>query len=157
VASSPLRLTWDDIDLSNARLRVQTAKTDAGVRVITLTNDTLRRLRAVRETQLSDLLHLGSAYAPGNLVLCWPDGSAPNPEVLNRHFHELAKTAGLPRIRLHDLRHTHASHALAAGEPMKVVSDRLGHSTTQITADLYTKVLDDVAVAAAQRIGALYD
>jgi integrase len=152
-----LRLTWDDVDLAQARLHVRAAKTNAGVRVIPLADDTVRRLRAVRKTQLEDVLALGEAYRADNLVLAWPDGSSPDPEVLNRHFHRLAKAAGLPRIRLHDLRHTHASHALAAGEAMKVVSERLGHSTTQITADLYTKVLDEVAVGAAQRIGALYE
>jgi integrase len=152
-----LRLTWDDIDLKGARLNVRLSKTDAGVRVVTLPPDTVRRLRFLRKQQIADRLELGDAYVAGNLVFCWQDGKAPDPEVLNRHFHKLTAELELPRIRLHDLRHTHASHALAAGEAMKVVSERLGHSTTQITADLYTKVLDEVAVAAAQRIGALYD
>lgn len=152
-----LRLRWEDVDLAHARLRVRASKTDAGIRTITLADDTVRRLRGLRKSQLADHLALGSAYEASNWVLCWPDGSPPDPEVLNRHFHQLAKSAGLPRIRLHDLRHTHASHALAAGEAMKVVSERLGHSTTQITADLYTKVLDEVAVAAAKRLGALYE
>lgn len=152
-----LRLTWDDVDLKGARLSVRLSKTAAGVRVVTLPADSVRRLRAVRKAQAADRLELGAAYVQGNLVLCWQDGTAPDPEVLNRHFHLLTGQLGLPRIRLHDLRHTHASHALAAGEAMKVVSERLGHSTTQITADLYTKVLDEVAVEAAQRIGALYD
>jgi hypothetical protein len=55
-------------------------------------------------------------------------------------------------IRLHDLRHTNASIALAAGVDIKVVSDRLGHSTTAITADLYTHVNRNVGRAAADRI-----
>lgn len=149
-----LRLSWEDIDLPNARLHVRTAKTDAGVRTITLASDTVRRLRSLRKSQLTDRLEMGEAYNEGDRVLCWPDGTVPDPEILNRHFH---KEAGLPRIRRQDLRHTHASHALAAGEAMKVVSEWLGHSTTQITADLHTKVLDEVAVEAAKRIGALYD
>jgi integrase len=55
-------------------------------------------------------------------------------------------------IRLHDLRHTNASIALAAGVDIKVVSDRLGHSTTAITADLYTHVNRNVGRSAADRI-----
>lgn len=55
-------------------------------------------------------------------------------------------------IRFHDLRHTSASLALAAGVPMRVVSDRLGHSTTAITADLYTHVVPSVAREAAEAI-----
>jgi integrase len=152
-----LRLTWEDIDLTGRRLYVRTAKSEAGVRVVALADDTVRRLRTLRKEQLADALAFDGAYATGNLVVCWPDGRPPDPEILNRHFHKLTAALGLPKIRLHDLRHTHASHALAAGEPMKVVSDRLGHSTTQITADLYTKVLDEVAVESAKRIGALYE
>ena len=57
------------------------------------------------------------------------------PEYLTARFRELIRQAGLPPIRLHDLRHTSASLALAAGVPLKVVSDRLGHSTIGITAD----------------------
>ena len=57
-----------------------------------------------------------------------------------RHFQRLARDAGLPEIRLHDLRHTNASLALKAGIDIKVVLSRLGHSTTAITADLYTHV-----------------
>ena len=60
--------------------------------------------------------------------------------------------AGLPPIRLHDLRHTSASLALAAGVPMKVVSELLGHSSTVITADTYTSVLPEVASAAAEAV-----
>jgi len=151
-----LRLTWDDVDLAHARLHVTSAKTEAGVRTVTLASDSVQRLKAMRSRHLTEVLAMGPGNRAGALVASWPDGSSPNPEVLNRHFKALCQQAGLPPIRLHDLRHTHASHALAAGEAMKVVSERLGHSTTQITADLYTKVLDDVAVEAAKRIGALY-
>jgi integrase len=63
--------------------------------------------------------------------------------------------ASLPRIRLHDLRHTSASLALAAGVPIKVVSDRLGHSSTAITSDLYTHVIPVVAQEAADSLAAL--
>ena len=72
-------------------------------------------------------------------------------------FQRLAHDAGLPRIRFHGLRHTSASLALAAGIPLKVVSDRLGHSPLGITADLYTHVLPAVASQAADAIGALLD
>ncbi|MGH8890157.1 MAG: tyrosine-type recombinase/integrase, partial [Acidothermaceae bacterium] len=67
-------------------------------------------------------------------------------------FQRLIARANLPKIRFHDLRHTNASIALAAGLPMKTVSDRLGHSTTVITSDLYTHVVPAVARDASQRI-----
>ena len=64
----------------------------------------------------------------------------------------LVSRMGLPRIRLHDLRHTHATLALAAGVEMKIVSDRLGHSQISVTADLYTQVTRGVARTAANQI-----
>lgn len=76
------------------------------------------------------------------------------PDHVSATFQRLVRRACVPRIRLHDLRHTHASLALAAGIELKVVSDRLGHSTTAITSDLYTHVIPAVARDAAERIAA---
>ena len=72
--------------------------------------------------------------------------------VRTRHFQHLAREAGLPPLRLHDLRHTNASLALQAGVDLKVVSDRLGHSQISVTADLYTHVNIAVGRAAADQI-----
>ncbi len=71
------------------------------------------------------------------------------------HRGALSRRAGLPEIRFHDLRHTSASIALTAGVAMKVVSERLGHSATGITADLYTHVNPAVAQDAADAIARL--
>ena len=70
-------------------------------------------------------------------------------------FEWRVKTAGLPRIRLLDLRHTHASLGLAAGVPVKVMSERLGHSTSSFTADAYqhvTPALEEQAAATVARL-----
>lgn len=67
------------------------------------------------------------------------------------------KRAGLPRIRLHDLRHTHVTLALAAGSNPKTVSDRLGHATVALTLDVYSHSIPAVAQDAADRIAALVD
>ena len=60
-----------------------------------------------------------------------------HPEWVTKEFRRLAKAAGLPLIRLHDLRHSYASSALAAGVPIEVLSKRLGHSRISITQDVY--------------------
>jgi integrase len=60
-----------------------------------------------------------------------------DPEWLSKEFQRLAKAARLPRIRLHDLRHSYASSALAAGVPIEVLTKRLGHSRISITQDVY--------------------
>jgi integrase len=75
-----------------------------------------------------------------------------SPEQVSRRFRSLTVRAGLPPIRFHDLRHTSASLALAAGVAMRVVSERLGHTTTGITADLYTHVSPAVSRQAATAI-----
>jgi integrase len=72
-------------------------------------------------------------------VFCHEDGRPLHPEYVSRHFERLAFKAGLPPIRLHDLRHGHASLMLAADVPIDIVSKRLGHSSRAITSDTYSK------------------
>jgi integrase len=61
----------------------------------------------------------------------------------------------MPPIRLHDLRHTHATLALRAGVHPKVVSERLGHATVTITLDLYSHAVETLQQEAAARVSAL--
>ena len=61
-----------------------------------------------------------------------------------RYFRPILTVAGIPHIRLYDLRHSHATLLLAAHESLKVVSQRLGHSTIRLTADTYTSVLESM-------------
>jgi integrase len=88
------------------------------------------------------------------LVFAHEAGSPLRPEWVSKRFGTLAADAGLPRIHLHDLRHSAASVALAAGVPMKVVSVRLGHSTMGITADIYSHVTTELSKDAAERVAA---
>ena len=74
-------------------------------------------------------------------MLCREDGSPVAPDQVSRRFIALSTDAELPRIVLHGLRHTHATHALAAGVDVTIVSKRLGHSRSSFTADTYTRVL----------------
>jgi integrase len=80
------------------------------------------------------------------------DGSPWHPADVTDAFTTAAAHAGLPPIRLHDLRHGTATHALAAGLDIKIVQEILGHSSSVITRDTYTSVLDDAKHAAAQAI-----
>jgi integrase len=80
------------------------------------------------------------------------DGAAIRPGYASRRFVALTAKADLPTIRMHDLRHTSATIGLDAGVPTKVMSVRLGHSTTKITADIYQHVHDASARDAADRI-----
>ena len=77
------------------------------------------------------------------------------PDRVSAWFRQAARDVGLPVIKLHEGRHTAATLALESGLDIKVVSDRLGHSTTGITADLYSHVRRAVADDAAARVAAL--
>lgn len=83
------------------------------------------------------------------------DGEPLAPESINKRFQTLTRAAGLPQIRLHDLLHTHASHALAARVSMKVIQALLGHSSRLLTADTYTHVLPALAAGAAEAVARL--
>jgi integrase len=73
----------------------------------------------------------------------------------SRSFDQYVRDAGLPKIRLHDLRHTHATLALEAGVHPKVVQERLGHATIAITLDIYSHAIPAMQEDAAETIAAL--
>jgi hypothetical protein len=98
-------------------------------------------LKAHRVLQLQDRLAWGPAWIETGLVFTREDGQILHPEHVTKRFARLVRDAGLPPITLHGVRHSYATAALAAGEPLKVVSERLGHASTSITANLYQHVL----------------
>lgn len=158
-------LRWADVDLDQALLhvrqqvvavgrevRIGPPKTKAGERSVALSNATVAMLREHQARQRRERLMWGEAWHDSGHVFTYEDGRMLRPDHVTHLFRRLAKEAGLPLIRLHNLRHTSASLALAAGVPMKVVSDRLGHSSESITSALYTVVVPAVAREAAERI-----
>ena len=84
-------------------------------------------------------------------------GQALHPQALSQTFGRLQAKAGLPRIRFHDVRHTHATLLLKAGVPLKVVSERLGHSTPAFTMAVYQHVLPGMQRDAADTFARLID
>lgn len=162
-----LGLHWSDVDLATGMLcvrqqlvetkdglRLGPPKTASGERAVPLDIVMVEVLREHQERQTSDRRNWGGGWVESGLVFARENGDHLRPDHVTHLFARLTAEAGLPRIRLHDLRHTSASLALAAGVPMKVVSERLGHSSTAITADLYTHVVPSVAREAADRIAA---
>jgi hypothetical protein len=98
---------------------------------------------------------VGPRWQDSSLVFTWPDGHPIHPQRFSTWFEQLARAAGLPRIRLHDVRHSYATAALAAGIPAKVVSERLGHATIAITMDTYSHVLPGLDAEAAGTVARL--
>ena len=94
----------------------------------------------------------GSDWTKTALVFTTDTGEPVYPSHVIDTLRTIAHRAGLPPIRLHDLRHGAATHALSAGVDMKTISDMLGHSSITITADTYTNVADELKRAAADKI-----
>jgi hypothetical protein len=141
--------------LIGREIEVGKPKTEGGERTISLDTGSVQVLRRWRERQNAERAATHGAWQDTGLVFTREDGNQLHPEHVADTFQCIYQEAGLPPIRLHDLRHTAASLALQAGVPMKVVSEQLGHSSLGITADTYTSVLPAVAQAAAEAVAGI--
>jgi integrase len=163
-----LGLRWADIDFGSRRLAVRqtllsvgykltfgTPKTARGRRTIALDTTTLEALARHRGRQVEESRRLGLDVTELGLVFTKVDGTPIHPDIFTQTFERLVARLGLPRIRLHDLRHTHATLGLASGVPAKVMSDRLGHSTVAFTQDVYMHAIPRIEEAAAQQLADL--
>ncbi len=90
-----------------------------------------------------------------DLVFAHRDGRPLHPERVSRWFSQAVATTAAPHVRLHDLRHLHATLALEAGVAPRVLADRLGHSSTAVTTDIYQHVRPDMDHDAARRVADL--
>jgi integrase len=163
-----LGLSWEDIDLEAGRLSIKktlimngyktmlsTPKTKKGRRLIVLDPATVSALRKLRTEQMKVHLRQGLSWRESQPVFVTEAGHPYHPERVSKLFAQAAKQAGLPRIRLHDLRHTYATLALGAGVHPKVISERLGHASIAITLDCYSHCLPTISEEAAARVAAL--
>ena len=158
-------LRWQDIDFERSTLSVRQNLVRVGGKLIFKTpksvtsNRTISIPEMVRASLLerrrrvaTQKLYYGINYIDNDLVICNVVGECINPDWLSRQMDKYLKTAGLAHIRFHDLRHTNATMMLEAGVPLKVASERLGHSSIQITADLYSHVTTSVDQEASKKI-----
>jgi integrase len=166
-------LRWKDVDLDRGTLSVrQTGNIVSGVwtvgtpkgrkdataksRRLALDPGTVETLRKHRAAQAAERLAWGTDWQDHGLVFVREDGSPLNPSTIGQQLTVRAKQAGLPHIRVHDLRHTYATLALEAGVHPKVVSERLGHANIGITLNLYSHVSEGMDRAAADLVAGLY-
>ena len=106
-------------------------------------------LRAHREQSEATAAEFGVSLTPDSLVISRFDGTPRAPDSFSHAVVRICRAAGYPGVTLQTLRHTHASILLARNVPLKVVSERLGHSSTALTADTYSHVLPTIQRAAA--------
>jgi integrase len=148
-----LALRWRNVDLVTGTLRVVESleQTKAGLRFkstksekgrgVALPGFAIAELRRRKQAQAEALLALGVRKSGDTLVCGRVDGQPKQPTSLTHEFTYLVgRIRGFPRIRFHDLRHSHATQLLASGVHPKVVQERLGHSTIAVTMDIYSHV-----------------
>jgi integrase len=158
-------LTRCDIDLKARRVHPSTprvvvagrtveseAKTRSGVRSLALDPDTNQALEDYLVAWDEERYLLGQ---PRQLLFVWPNGNPLHPDTITALFHKHCEAAGLPRIRLHDVRHSYATAALKAGISPKVISERLGHSSAAFTLQTYTHVIPGMDEMAADTVAKL--
>jgi integrase len=127
-------------------------------RVIELDTQTVAVLKTWKAKQDRERELVGAGFDDHGLIFCRPDGTPYHPEAFSKTFDRRLsqeRFAGLPRIRLHDLRHTWATLALVAGVDIRMVSERLGHANILITSNTYQHVIKGMQAGAAQKVADL--
>lgn len=161
-----IALRWKDIDLAGAVIAVTRSAEQVGTevryketksgkaRTVALSSTVLEELRRHRLSQAEEQLKLGIRPSEESFVVAQIDGAPLKPVSLTHEWTRLLAKTDLPRIRFHDLRHSHATQLLAAGVHPKIASERLGHSTIGITLDLYSHVMPGMQANAAEQVDA---
>jgi integrase len=164
-----LALRWRNIDLergvvsvvesleqTKTALRFKAPKSDKA-RAIALPSFAVEEFRRLKRQQAQELLAMGVRQSGETLAFCRHDGEPMPPRSLT---HEFAKVSGrlkdVPRVRFHDLRHSHATQLLSAGVHPKVAQERLGHSTITTTLDLYSHVTETMQSDAASKLDTVF-
>ena len=159
---------WADLDLDAGTWRVRgtrvvvghavvvdTPKSRTSVRTVQVPPGLVLRLRDHRRQQLEGRLLAGEAWTATDYVFVDELGVPLHPERYTKAFARVARSVGLPGLRLHDLRHLSAALGAASGETLVEVSKRLGHSSTTITGSLYSYAFEESAAehaAARERL-----
>ena len=181
--SEILGLKWEDVDLKKGTLSVRRTlvrvkgdppykfgepKTKKSQRTIPLPYPVTQALKAWKKRQaeekllwnglyINSVLEKRPEYNPLNLIFCNEIGQPTNPDFISNAFRRDLETAELPKVRFHDLRHGHATQLLELGEDIKVISDRLGHSTITLTADTYSHVREKLQREASNKLEQILD
>ncbi len=164
-----LALRWQDIDFEKKLLKVRynmvcgengyiikQPKSEAGIRDIHIGDDVVTALKTARDQYLHDLTTYGDGFQNLGFVIRQEDGSPISPNAMTRKWNRfLERNAQLPKIRLHDLRHSNATALIQAGVSPKVVQQRLGHADVNITLNTYTHVLPEMDIEAAKKLDEL--
>jgi len=157
-----LGLRWRDIDIKSKTIsvrqtlnragEVEEAKSSSSYRSINVSNKVIDELLSWKQRQDREREHYNEEYREPNLVITSLKGTPYSDSNVNRVWFRLLEKSGLPKIRFHDLRHTHATLLLKEGIHPKIVSERLGHSKISVTLDIYSHIIKGIQEVAAEAI-----
>lgn len=162
-----LGLRWSDIDFNQSRVSVRQSLISVAYKLnfstpkshqarnIDLDQTTVQLLIKHKELQSKDIVQNGISFEDNDLVFRNECGFPIHPDSFSQAFEKCLQKTGLPKIRLHDLRHTHASIALKAGVPIKVITERLGHENPAFTLKQYVHVIPGMQKEAASLVASL--
>jgi len=167
--SELLALKWRDVDLdlaciyvshslhrlNDGTIIIKEPKTSRGRRPVDLPLSLVTLLRQHRVDQEVQMLMTDKRLTEDDFVFSRADGSPLNPNTVTHTFAKASARAGMPQLRLHDLRHIHATVLLKAGVHPRVVQERLGHSSIATTLDIYSHTVPGLQKAAAERLDTL--
>ena len=159
-----LALRWSDfdgrsvrinrvlVDADDLELHYEAPKTEKSRRAVALPSSAVEFLREHRKAQAARQLKAGPAWEDEDLIFTNDTGGPLQQEQTRGPWSRLRKAAKLGKMRVYDLRHSCATLLLAAGESPKVVAERLGHSTTVLTMDTYSHVIEGMQKSAADKL-----
>lgn len=165
-----LGLQWNDVDTLKGVIRIQnniikagkeiistSPKSENSIRTVELLPLTIEALKQLHKEQFANRDDFEEEYTENNFVCTWPDGRSLKPDYVTQTFKKLLHKCGLPDMRFHDLRHTHATLLLLLGVQPKVVSERLGHAKIDITLNTYSHVLPSMQKEAVIKLENLFE
>ena len=163
-------LIWEDVNFETSQISINKqrhyvvgygtikdkTKTEAGVRIVTVSNKVMQLLKQYKNQQIQQRLKLGSAWHNEPYVFVLDDGKAISTNLPYKWFINFLKRHNLPKITFHQLRHTNASLLISEGEDIVTVSGRLGHADKNITLNIYSHLIKSREAQVANKMDAFY-
>lgn len=160
-------LRWKDIDFENQIIYVRQtltqtarikegAKNNASIRNVHIPFKLIEELKLHQKRIIEEKKYYQRDYYDHDLIICTRDGRPMIPRNLRKEFYHLAEKLGLPKIRFHDLRHTHATMLIQQNVNVKLISERLGHTDIQTTLNTYSHVLPNMQREVADKLDEMF-